>query len=109
MHRVIENKYGSRNIDHYLDDLLFGGKKGINEFKNLMLQFKKICSEIDVPIANEKAEGLSTIIEYLGLTVYTVNMMITIPEEKVQDLLRKIKWFSYRKKVTLKELLSMCG
>jgi hypothetical protein len=74
-----------------------------------MLQFKKICSEIDVPIANEKAEGLSTIIEYLGLTVYTVNMMITIPEEKVQDLLRKIKWFSYRKKVTLKELLSMCG
>jgi hypothetical protein len=109
LHWVIENKSGSKNIDHYLDDFLFGGEKGTNECKNLLLQFEKICSEIGVPIANEKTEGLSTIIEYLGLTIDTVNMLIKIPEKKVQDLLKKIKLLSYRKKVTLKELQSICG
>ena len=47
-----------------------------------MLQFEKNCSEIDIPIANEKTEGPSTIIEYLGLTIDTVNMLIKIPEKK---------------------------
>jgi hypothetical protein len=56
----------------------------------------------------KKTEGFSTIIEYLGLTIDTVNMLIKIPEKKVQDLLKKIKLFSYSKKVTLKELQSMC-
>jgi hypothetical protein len=35
LHWVIENKSGSKNIDHYLDDFLFGGEKGTNECKNL--------------------------------------------------------------------------
>jgi hypothetical protein len=70
---------------------------------------EQICSEIGVPIANEKTEGPSTIIEYLGLAIDTVNMLIKIPEKKVQDLLKKIKLLSYRKKVTLKELQSICG
>jgi hypothetical protein len=47
-----------------------------------MLQFEENCSEIGVPIANEKTEGPSTIIEYLGLTIDTVNKMIKIPEKK---------------------------
>jgi hypothetical protein len=38
---VIENKSESKNIDHYLDDFLFGGEKGTNECKNLLLQFEK--------------------------------------------------------------------
>ena len=75
----MKTNLGSKNIDHYLDDFLFGGEKGINECKN--------CSEIGIPIANEKAEGPSTIIDYLGLTIDTVNMLIKIPEKKVQDLL----------------------
>ena len=106
---VIENKSGSKNIDHYLDYFLFGGEKGTNECKNLMLQFEKMCSEIGIPIANEKTEGPSTIIEYLGLTIDTVNMLIKNPEKKGQDLLKKIKLLSYWKKVKLKELESICG
>jgi rubredoxin len=61
---------------------IFGGEKGTNECKNLMLQFEQICSEIGVPVANEKTEGPSTIIEYLGLAIDTVNMLIKIPEKK---------------------------
>jgi hypothetical protein len=104
LHWVIENKSGSKNIDNYLDDFLFGGEKGTNKCKNLMLQFEKMCSEIGIPIANEKTEGPSTIIEYLGITIDTVNMLIKIPEKKGQDLLKKIKLLSYWKKVKLKEL-----
>ena len=52
----------------------------------------------------KKTEGPSTIIEYLGLTIDTVNMLIKIPEKKFN-----IKLLSYRKKVTLKKLQSICG
>jgi hypothetical protein len=41
LHWVIENKSGSKSIDNYLNDFLFGGEKGTNECKNLMLQFEK--------------------------------------------------------------------
>jgi hypothetical protein len=58
-HWVIENKSGSKNIDHYLDDFLFGGEKGTNECKNLMLQFEQICSEIGVQCKN--VENLSKV------------------------------------------------
>jgi hypothetical protein len=56
LHWIVENKSGSKNIDHYLDDFLFGGEKGTNECTNLMLQFENKCSDIGVPIANEKSE-----------------------------------------------------
>jgi hypothetical protein len=53
LHWVIENKSGSKNIDHYLDDFLFGGEKGTNECKNLMLQFLTNHSLQDTPEVNE--------------------------------------------------------
>jgi hypothetical protein len=40
-----------------------------------------------VPIADDKTEGPSTWITYLGLLIDTEKMLIQIPDEKVQELL----------------------
>ena len=109
LHWVLENKSGSKNIDHYLDDFLFGGKEGSDECENLMFQYKTICEDIGVPLANEKTEGPTTLIDYLGLTIDTVKMLIKIPDKKVKELLEKITRLASMKKVTLKELQSICG
>jgi hypothetical protein len=62
-----------------------------------------------VPIANEKTEGPTTILEYLGLTIDTQNMVVKIPTDKVKELLDQIKTVASAKKVTLKQLQSLCG
>ncbi|VDI81167.1 Hypothetical predicted protein [Mytilus galloprovincialis] len=109
LHWVLKSKSGSNNIDHYLDDFLFGGKSDSDECEQLMFQYDEICKNLGVPLANEKTEGPTTLIEYLGLTIDTVNMLVKIPHKKVEELLDRIIKLSAMKKVTLKELQSICG
>lgn len=92
-----------------MDDFLFGGRKDPHECEKLMLKFESICSDIGVPIANKKTEGPSTVIEYLGLTIDTINMLIKIPDKQIKELLIGIETLLSKKKVTLKELQSICG
>ena len=57
----------------------------------------------------KKTEGPTTILEYLGLTIDTQNIVVKIPADKVKELLNQIKTVASAKKVTLKQLQSLCG
>ena len=52
-----------------------------------MNTFTEVCSQLGVPIADDKTEGPSTMITFLGLLIDTEKMLIQIPDEKVQQLL----------------------
>ena len=75
----------------------------------MMHTFDSVCNHLGVPIAHEKTEGPTTKMEYLGLTIDTVKMCIQIPETKVNELLKHINTVAFSKKVTLKQLQSLCG
>jgi hypothetical protein len=110
--RTIKNESNSNNVDHYLDDFLFAGKRNSNDCKLLMDTldtFDRICNRLGIPVAQEKTEGPSTKIHYLGLLIDTGKMIIQIPDEKVAELKCKIKFVLGRKKVTLRDLQSLCG
>jgi hypothetical protein len=47
--------------------------------------------------------------EYLGLTLDTIEMCVQIPDNKVQELLKQINFIAFSKKITLKQLQSLCG
>jgi hypothetical protein len=49
-----------------------------------------VCERLGVPIAKEKTEGPMTKMEYLGLTLDTIEMWVKIPDNKVQELLKQI-------------------
>ena len=51
---------------HYLDDFLFGGKKGTNRCAYIMSVFQGKMTLLGVPIAYEKTEGPTTKICFLG-------------------------------------------
>jgi len=106
---AIKNESNSNNVDHYLDDFLFAGKRNSNDCKLLMDTFDRICNRLGIPVAQEKTEGPSTTIHYLGLLIDTEKMIIQIPDEKVAELKCKIKFVLGRKKVTLRDLQSLCG
>jgi hypothetical protein len=47
--------------------------------------------------------------EYFGLTIDTESMPVKIPEKKIKELLKKLNEVAFSKKVTLKQLQSLCG
>jgi hypothetical protein len=72
-----------------------------------MKTFDHVCECLGVPIAKEKTEGPMTKMEYLGLTLDTIEMCVKMPDNKVQ--LKQMNLIAFSKKVTLKQLQSLCG
>lgn len=109
IHWLVSQEHGSQNLDHYLDDFFFAGESNTDNCKRLMKTFDHVCERLGVPIAKEKTEGPMTKMEYLGLTLDTIEMWVKIPDNKVQELLKQINLIAFSKKVTLKQLQSLCG
>jgi hypothetical protein len=74
----------SENLDHYLDDFFFAGKANSNDCQSLMTAFVNICNKLRVPIADEKTEGPTCVMEYLGLTIDTREMTVKISDKKMK-------------------------
>ena len=66
----------------YLDDFLFIVKTE-KERLNALLDFREMCSSINIPIAVKKTEGPVTSLIFLGYHVDTVKIFVSILEEKI--------------------------
>ena len=106
---AVKSESNSQDIDHYLDDFFFVGAAGTSDCEVLMKTFSNVCTNLNVPIAVEKTEGPTTIIEYLGLTIDTEKMVIKIPCDKIQELNDKILYVLGKQKVTLSNLQPLAG
>jgi hypothetical protein len=62
----LKRRTNSQNIDHYLDDFFFAGSPSSNSCQYLMDTFTELCNEVGVPIADDKTEGHTTCLTYLG-------------------------------------------
>lgn len=106
---LTKKRAGSENIDHYLDDFFFAGPPHSSHCSELMLEFSKLCQELMIPIAQEKTEGPTTCMTYLGYQLDTIRLQISIPKVKVENLLSLIDAALPLKKITLKNLQSLTG
>lgn len=95
--------------DHYLDDFIFIGRANTNACSELLNTFIAICDQLGVPLAQEKQEGPTTSLTYLGLVIDTEKMEVKVPRDKVEKARLLITNLETRKKVTLKELQSVIG
>ena len=69
----------------------------------------KLFNKLGVPVAPEKVHGPLTCLEFLGITLDSVNMEARLSTEKVLKLRNDIHVFSGRKKCSKRELLSLIG
>ena len=107
---AVRNSCSVGELEHYLDDFLFGGKKGTNHCDCILSSFFTLCKEFGVPIADEKTEGPCTVLVFLGLELDSVLMQVRIPMDKVQKLVDQIlAVLEHNSSVTLKELQSLLG
>ena len=93
---------------HYLDDffLCHSSFHGCNrDLSNLISLFK----QLSIPLAEEKVEGPSTTITFLGIEIDSIANTIRLPAEKFSDLMDKINFWHSRSKCTKRELLSLIG
>ena len=74
-----------------------------------MNNFDTVCSRLGVPVAQDKTEGPTTNLHYLGFLIDTEKMVIKFPDEIFLVLKSKIKFVLGRKKVTLRDLQYLCG
>ena len=98
LHWLTTKESNSENLDHYLDDFFFAGKVNSNDCQSLMTTFINICKKLQVPIADEKTEGPTCVMEYLGLTIDTREMTVKIPKKKMKELLVLIREVAFLKK-----------
>jgi hypothetical protein len=99
---------GFNSVDHYLDDFIFAAPEA-QDCRHIMSTFQHLCSEIGVPLADDKSVGPTTCLTFLGLDIDTVQMLVKIPDPKLLELKALIEDFKGKKKTTLKQLQSLLG
>ena len=109
LHWIVSSRSGKRSLAHYLDDFLFAGARGTNVCKTLMDTFSDTCSELGVPIAKEKSVGPVTTLKFLGLEIDTIDMVVRIPQDKLDKLRLLLRPLLWRKRIQLRDFESVVG
>ena len=92
---------------HYLDDfLLTGSETSCAESLDLALA---VCSDLGMPVAEEKLEGSATRITFLGIVIDTELLQLSLPGEKLACLRALLAAWRQKRSATKRELLSLIG
>ena len=68
------------------DDYLLAGELGNQKCKKMMSVFRGICDDLGVPLAEEKTEVPTCVLVSLGLVIDAIEMVIRIPENKLEGV-----------------------
>ena len=71
--------------------------------------FLDICRTVGVPIAIEKTEWGTEMINFLGILLDGRHFRLCIPLEKREKAIQMLQLIMSKRKATVKELQSMCG
>jgi len=104
----IKKQMVSGELIHYLDDFL-GGDKTNDSCSLVMECFTNVLRRVNVPIAEEKTEGPTEVLVFLGLELNSNKMTVKIPYEKIQQVIEKIYTMLSKEKTTLKAMQSLIG
>ena len=108
LRHLIQYRTSRRSINNYLDDFLFMALA--KYICNMMIQrFLDLCSELRIPVANEKTEWATTTLIFLGILLDGEHLLLSIPIEKQEKALKLLQDISGKKKVTVKQLQVLTG
>ena len=77
---------GVHGVLHYLDDFLFLGAPATSECSKALAITIATCTELGVPLAQEKIEGPSTSLTFLGIRLCSTPLLLSLPQGKVDSL-----------------------
>ncbi len=107
---VVKREAATDRVSHYADDFIFvGDESGISSCARLVAQFENVCQKLGVPLAKEKSVGPTTKITYLGLEIDSVKQVIAVPQNKLEDIKKKVNDVLNASTISLRSLQSVIG
>ena len=99
IHWILQSNYEVHHLLHYLDDFLTADPADSDTCYHNLSTMKSLCQPIGAPIKEEKVEGPTTRLTFLGIVLDTVTMEASILEERKTSLLTAIYSFCTFKNV----------
>ena len=95
-------------LSHYLDDFLFVGEtKERCQFSSNT--FSNICEYINFPVALEKTVTPTQRLEFLGIEIDTVKMVLRVPETKLNKMVKLLDDLLARRHCKVQEIQVVTG
>ena len=92
----------------YLDDLIIVSP----DRESAWLQYntaRRLLHDLGLPEAKDKAQTPNTSVRWLGIVVDAANRTLSIPGEKVHNILEQVSMYTHKSHITKKQLQSMLG
>ena len=100
---------GVTAVDHYLDDFITMGPPNSDMCAKNLETIKAVSRQLGVPLAEEKCEGPTTNITFLGINIDTERQLLTLPLEKLVKLQETLKPWTSKRWCRRRELESLIG
>ncbi len=81
--------YGVTDSYHYLDDFFFAGPADSGDCSWAITSFQSLCSQLGVSLKPEKLVLPTTTMTFLGIQLDSVAQRASIPQDKMDTLLRQ--------------------
>lgn len=94
---------------HYIDNFLTVGRPSSEQCQDDLVCLKTACAELSFPLKEDKVVGPATTLEFLGITIDTVNMEVWLPEDKVVQLVLLLDQWAVKWSCRKRGLLSLIG
>ena len=106
--REMMKRRGYNTIICYLDDFLIVAQT-FSECMQALNELLRLLRRLGFQINYNKLEGPTRTINFLGITLDSVTMTLSIPDDKLTDVELTMKSFISRKKVSKRDIQSLVG
>ena len=108
-HWILQHNHGIRFLLHYLDDFLTSGAPYSDECLQNLRIIQSVAHGLGIPLAEEKVEGSSTTLSFLGVVLDTLLLHARLSEEKVSALQNLLCSWSTKRVCLRSDLESLLG
>ena len=105
----IARQHGIQHIRHYLDDLFLASPPGSPYCERQLHILTSLCSHLGIPLAEDKLEGPTTQLEYLGILLDTEALEARLSPAKVTEFRTALTFWTDRASCLKRKLLSLLG
>ena len=94
-------------IENYIDDLV--GAEEPNDALHAFSELRCLLSNLGLKEAVDKVCALSTKMEFIGITFDSINLTMSIPQEKIDETIELLRAWSQRTQATRNQLQTILG
>ena len=106
---ILTHNHLISSLIHYLDDYFTAVKANSLQCAANVEIICKMFKQLGIPVAEDKLEGPTTIIVYLGIVIGSIKQQIRLPLDKYNELSSLLEQWQKCKKCTKQQLLSLIG